>query len=80
VRELVRLGVRDVTLDEELLSFLSHGQRPDFYEEVRRVTEASNFLHLDEKGILWVSGEIEGPPRMIPPIGKRRTLVTEIHK
>jgi hypothetical protein len=63
LKRLVKEGVVDVTLDFDLLDFLSHGHKPDYYETLRRVMEASNYLHIDDRGVLWVSGEASGPPR-----------------
>ena len=55
--------VSDITLDEVLLAYLNHGEKPDSYNELARVMEVSNYVTLDERGTLWVTGEAKGPPR-----------------
>lgn len=72
-------GTRDVTLDEELLRYLSHQERPPSYEALRRVLTAANFLHLDERGVLWVTGEARAPLRRVPRLGEREKLLTRLH-
>lgn len=45
------------------MKYLNNGEKPDSYNELARVMEVSNFLAMDERGVLWVTGEAKGPPR-----------------
>ena len=68
---LMRQGVVDVLLDEELLRYLSHREAPPGPEALERVVAASRYLRLDREGRLWVTGAGGSSPRLIPEMVDR---------
>lgn len=49
-------GLRDITLDELLLWHLATGELPEDEDAARRVLRASQWVRLDDRGVVWVSG------------------------
>lgn len=55
--------IRDVTLDEDLLNYLSHNELSGSQAINARIVKSAKYLSLDDTGRLWCTGTIDGPPR-----------------
>ena len=71
-------GLRDVTLDVELMNYLATGALAADMDVLGRCTLAARFLWLDEVGRLWTQGR-GGAWVEIPPINSWLDIVHEAH-
>ena len=71
-------GLRDVTLDMELMNYLVMGALAADMDVLSRCTLAAHFLWLDEVGRLWTQGRGEVWVE-IPPINSRLDIVRKAH-
>jgi hypothetical protein len=65
----------DVLLDEALLCYLSHKQLPVDAAEATRVVQASKYIHMNREGKVYISGPLEGVPRLVPEFRFRKQIV-----
>ena len=80
LRYLKSSGVRDLTLDRSLMSYLVSKVLPPSVEDHRRVKRAACFMYLDAAGKLWVKHPKTGASLYVPPICKRESTVRDAMK
>jgi hypothetical protein len=73
-------GLMDITLDEAILRYLSHGELPKDVRQEDRVRRAANFAELDAAGKVWLRGSQDAPARLIPGLGSRRPVMEHAFK
>jgi hypothetical protein len=73
-------GTIDITLDEPLLRYLSHAERPQDPRDERRVHRASQFIFMDDAGQLWFQEQGQVIQRQVPPIYMRARLIEVVFR
>ena len=67
VWEFEEAGVRDITLDLELMRYLVMDELPDDEQALTRVLRMEGKMWITDNR-LWYKPEENGPPLIIPPI------------
>ena len=70
-------GIRDVTLDVPVITFLASGKLPTDTATHQRILRAAMKLHCDARGQLWAKDINGNPTRRIPAIGDREAIIKE---
>ena len=78
VREFEEAGLRDITLDLELMRYLATDELPDDDKTLTRVLQMDGKMWIEDEH-LWYKLEEEGPPLIVPPIHNRCAIVKAVH-
>ncbi len=62
-------------VDEDLLRYLHNRHVPQCPLTYARVLKASQYINMDQKGRVWITGPGEGPPRQVPQLKERAIIV-----
>ena len=76
---MIRVGTRDILLDEQLMTYLGGGALPLDRDKKQRVLHAANFVEMRNRRV-WIHNPRTGTKREVPPMHEREEIIRQTLK